>query len=456
MGMLWAPHEVGSALLGDARLTPRLVPRVDTLIQPPPASLPEACGSWADTKAGYRVFDNDRVTPAAILAAHRDATVTRVREHAGILAVQDTTTFNFTLHRKTTGLGPIGQAGLSGFLLHPCLAVSTDGVPLGLLGAEQWARDPESKDSRRTHKKRPLEDKESARWLRVMEAATDDIPATTRVIMVADRESDIIDLVIRAKDTHHDLLIRAAWNRRLTAPEGYLWPILEQQPALGTVTMTVPRHDDAPSRDATLTLRTRQISLKPPKHRGAEPLPSPTVTAVLAQEENPPEDCAPIEWMLLTTLSVQPFADAATGLRWYSYRWRIERYPYVLKSGCQVEDLPLETRERLERAIAVYRIVAWRLLWLTYWARERPDAPCTTGRRPAEWEALYAAHARTAAIPDTPIDLYTAVRGIAQLGGFLARRHDGEPGVKVLWRGYQRLQDLTAMWEILHPPETYG
>ena len=194
--MLWATHEVGSALLGDARLTQRLVTLVDTLSQHPTASLPEACGSWPDTKASYRFFDNDRVTPAAILAAHQDATVTRVREHAVILAVQDTTTVNFTLHRKTTGLGPIGQAGLSGFVLHTCLAVATDGVPLGLLGAEQWVREPESKDSHRTHKKRPLEDKESARWLRVMEAATANIPATTRVVMVADRESDIIDLYI--------------------------------------------------------------------------------------------------------------------------------------------------------------------------------------------------------------------------------------------------------------------
>ena len=183
------------------------------------------------------------------------------------------------------------------------------------------------------------------------------------------------------------------------APEGYLWPILEQQPVLGTVTVLVPRRDDAPSREATLTIRTTPVSLKPPKHRGPAHLPNPTVTAVLAREENPPEDSAPIEWMLLTTLSVQTLADAATCLRWYSYRWRIERYHDVLKSGCQVEDLQLETRERLERAIAVYRLVAWRLLGLTYWARERSDEPCTTVLHPTEWYALYAAHTRTSDLP---------------------------------------------------------
>lgn len=131
--------------------------------------------------------------------------------------------------------------------------------------------------------------------------------------------------------------------------------------------------------------------------------------------------------MLLTTLPAEDLATAEMVLRYYSHRWRVERDHYVLKSGCHVEDLQLETFDRLERALAVYRIVAWRLLWLTYLARKQPDQPCTTVLR-------------------------TAVRWIAQWGGFLGRRSDGEPGVKTLWRGYRRLEDLTALWEILHPP----
>ncbi len=453
----WATRELGHAALGDARLTQRLVKLVSALSQEPATSIPDACGSWSDTKAAYRFFDNDSVTADAITAAHRHATLTRVREHAVILAVQDTTSFNFTLHRQTQGMGPIGEAGFVGFFLHSCLAVSTAGVPLGILASEQWARDAASKDSRRTRKHRPLEDKESARWLRVMEAATVDIPASTRVVMVADRESDILDLFIRAEATRHDLLVRAAYNRRLTAPsDGLVWPVLEAQPVLGRVSITVPRHDDTPTRDATLSLRSAPIALRPSKHRGPEHLPSPRITALLAREEHPPAGQKPIEWMLYTTLPVHTVQDAATYVQWYSYRWRIERYHYVLKSGCHVEDLQLETRARLERAIAVYRVVAWRLLWLTYWSRQRPDDPCTVALSQSEWYALYAAHTRLAELPAETVDLHTAVRWIAQLGGFLARRHDGEPGVKVIWRGYRRLQDLTAMWEILHPPDTSG
>lgn len=193
------------------------------------------------------------MTAAAIIAAHRASTIARVREHAVLLAVQDTTTFNFTLNRKTPGMGPIGQAGLSGFCLHSCLAVSTTGVPLGLLGAEQWARERESKDSHRPHKQRPLDDKESARWLRVMEAAMADLPATTRVVMVADRESDILDLFIRYP--------RGTDRARSPDPGG-----MEPPPdGAGRLFVTHSRkaagsgdghHYGTPSRVATLTVRT--------------------------------------------------------------------------------------------------------------------------------------------------------------------------------------------------------
>jgi len=158
--------------------------------------------------------------------------------------------------------------------------------------------------------------------------------------------------------------------------------------------------------------------------------------------------------MLLTTLPVEDLAAAETVVRYYTYRWRIERYHYVLKRGCHIEDLPLETFDRWDRALAGDRIVAWRLLWLTYLAREQPEAPCPTVLRPAEWAAWDAAHPRRRDPPPAPGDLRTAVRGIAQRGGFLGRRGDGEPGVKTLWRGDRRLEDLTVLWESLPPPDS--
>ena len=174
------------------------------------------------------------------------------------------------------------------------------------------------------------------------------------------------------------------------------------------------------------------------------------------REESPPDGEQPVEWMLLTTLPITTLEEGLQCLTWYTYRWRIERYHYILKSGCQIEKLQLETKDRLMRALAVYSIVASRLLWLTYQARETPEAPCTVVLSDSEWQSLYAATHRTTVLPDRPPNIRIAILWIAQLGGFLGRNHDGDPGLKVLWRGFRRLEDLTTMWELLHSPTTYG
>jgi hypothetical protein len=448
-GMLWAANECGNAQFGDIRLTKRLITLTTALSKHPEESLPVACGSWSETKAAYRFFSNDRVSSDEIYASHRQATLERIKEHSIILAVQDTTTFNFTLHRKTKGLGPIGQAGLSGFFLHSSMAVSVSGVPLGILAHQFWTRDQEPLHSRATHKKRAIEEKESLRWLTLLQKSTEDVPSSTRVIMVGDRESDIFDLFVLAEQTKRDFLIRAAWNRRLKHPEDYLFDAVVHSPILGTTVIEIPRADERPKRTATLVLRATSVSLRPPKHRLKEKLPSPTLNVIHVREEIPSEVEKPLEWFLLTTLPVSTLEEAVRYLTWYTYRWRIERYHFLLKSGCRVEELQLETKERLERAIAVYSIVAWRLLWLTYQARQSPASPCTLALSENEWKALYVAIHKESTFPSHPPTLQTAVRWIAKLGGFLGRKSDGEPGAKVLWRGFQRLQDLTLMWSAL-------
>lgn len=279
-GLCWAVTEVGGAAFGDARWAQCLVPILEGLSEHPTASIPHACGTWARTQATSRFFDNPRVTSAAILAPHRRQTVRRVAAYPILLAVPDTTVFHLTLHRQTQGLGPIGQTGLSGWFLHSCLAISPEGVPLGLLGGTTWGRPPDAKDSHRPHKRRPLAEKDSRRGIDVRDAATVDLPPTTRVIMVADRERDLIDVFVHAIETGRDVLIRAAWDRRLVEPTGYLWTALAAQPVLGRSTVGVPRHDNAPTRTAVVTRRRARVTLRPPPHRRAEPLPAPPVTAV--------------------------------------------------------------------------------------------------------------------------------------------------------------------------------
>jgi hypothetical protein len=113
-----------------------------------------------------------------------------------------------------------------------------------------------------------------------------------------------------------------------------------------------------------------------------------------------------------------------------------------------VERLPLETAARLQRALATYLVVAWRLLWLTYQAREQPEASCEAALEPSEWPVLHQAVHPGQPVPAAPPPLGAAVNQVARLGGFLARRHDGAPGVKALWRGPRRLHDLVEGYRL--------
>jgi hypothetical protein len=179
-------------------------------------------------------------------------------------------------------------------------------------------------------------------------------------------------------------------------------------------------------------------------------------------EKDAPQGVEPLSWLLLTSLPVETFAQAAQCVIWYRFRWLIERDHFVLNSGCSIEDLQLRTAERLECALATCCLVAWRLLWLTYQTRQTPDADCSGAFQTHEWQALYAFIHKTNIIPLTPPSLHDATLWVAKLGGFLARSSDGEPDVKTIWRGLRRLDDISSMWLLLSTsaspsdPRSYG
>jgi hypothetical protein len=447
----WATTEVGHARLGDHRLTTRLIRLVTDLAAQPTASLPQACGTLAATKAAYRFFDSEAVTPQAIQTAHQQATCVRISREPVVLAIQDTTDLDFRHHAATQGLGPINSAGSPGLKLHSVLAVSPAGVPLGLLHQAVWVRDPALTGKRAHRRQRETHEKESQRWLSAFELTQACVPEATRVLTVADREADIYDLFALPRRLGADLLIRATYNRRVEAEAGYLWEAIRQAPLGGQMPVQVPRADERPARQATLAVRWATLPVAPPRHRRhrarLHPLP---LQVLLAEEVDPPTGCPPICWLLVTTVPVATLAEAMACVHWYTLRWLIERYHFVRKCGCRLEALQLETAARLERALAVYSLVAWRLLWLTYEARAHPEASSTTVLALHEWQALYATIHHTPQPPTQPPSLQQAVRWIAQLGGFLGRKSDGEPGVQVLWRGLQRLEDIAATWALVH------
>lgn len=453
----WASQEVRHVVLPDARLVKRLARLIGQFAAQPSASIPQACGTWGETKAAYRFFDNQRVYPQQIRVGHQQACLERIEEHPLILGVQDTTSLDYTTHPQTTQVGPLEHPQHHGLFVHSTLAVTPEGVPLGMLGQQVWARDPDTVGLRHQRKERPFPEKESFRWYAAEQEMLAVLPKEVRTVTVADRESDIYELFQAPRRKGADLLIRASWDRRVDDPQQHLWATVTATPIQGWTLLGLRRTPDRTPRTALLGVRFARVRLLPPKKRAAQDHLRPQrINAVFAQEEGAPQGVEPVSWMLLTTLPVETLSDALQYLQWYTCRWLVERYHFILKSGCRIEERQLGTGMRLERCLAVYTIVAWRILWLTYLARETPTASCELALSKEEWEALWCIHHHVAVPPKEPPTLQQAVLWIAQLGGFLARKRDGEPGAKVLWRGLQRLHDYTEMWRLTRPPTTYG
>ena len=449
----WASHELGHARLADRRLVKRLTTIATNFAQHPTAAIPQACGSWKQTKAAYRFFDNDAVEPEAILVAHRQATVQRMQAYPVVLCAQDTTTLNYSTHPQTRGLGPISnnRDKTLGLLLHSTLALTPNGQPLGLLHVQTWARSGRHFGRSSNQRNRtPRAQKESQKWMSSL-SACQALAAScggTTLVNVADREGDLYDLFQQAlapsAAPRVHLLVRAQHNRQVAHPQKYLWDFLVAQRPQARLKIQVPRKDGQPGRLATLAIRFAPVTLRPPCLK--EDQPAVSLWAVEAREVRPLRGAKAICWRLLTTLPVTTAQAAIEKVRWYAQRWQIEVIHKVLKSGCQVEQRQLETTARLQRVVMVDLIVAWRVLSLCKAARQTPDGLASDWLHGDEWRALWCYYHEQPRPPRRSPTLSQAVRWIAQLGGFLARRSDGEPGPIVVWRGLRELQTITAAW----------
>lgn len=457
----WAAAEVGTAQLGDARRTTRLIRLVETLAAQPAQSIPTACtGEWARIKATYRFFASEAIDPAAIIAAQRDATVERCAAYPMILAVQDTTELNFTPHHATTGLGHLRAAQQQGFLAHSVLALSPTGVPLGLLHQARWARHSSTRTAT-ARRRRETTEKESQCWLDAEQATLAALPPETDVLTIADREADIFDLFAMERRPGAFLLLRAVQRRRIAdTPEGetaYIWPTVEAQPPAGTLTVTVQPVTQRAGREARLTVRHAVVEVHPPRHHRQRAQCQPQrLHAIMAREVEPPDGQTPLTWRLLTTWPVETDDDVLALIEAYTLRWLIERFHFVLKSGCRVEQLQLDREVRLERALATYSVVALRLLRLTYLARRAPDTAGLTELTATEWQVLQATVPTLRDPMGSQPTIRAVIHAIAGLGGFIGRTGDGEPGVKTLWRGLQQLHLMALGWHLHQTLTTTG
>jgi hypothetical protein len=316
-------------------------------------------------------------------------------------------------------------------------------------------------------KDRPIEEKNSFRWIagyRDCVAIAKQMP-DTRILSVMDREADLFELFEEAQPTRHrvGLLVRAKHNRLLKDRERKLFEELRASENTRQVEVAIPRQrwkkakrsqpkqEGWPARQATLTLSFQPVSFGSTR-RELRTHPPVTVWAVYAREESPPAGAAAIEWMLLTTEEVATVDQAVRMLELYGRRWRIEEWHRVLKSGCKVQDHQHQTVDRLERAIAIDTVLAWRIQLMTLLSREVPDLPCTVFFDKWEVTVLEALEEQRRDTPlDHPLTLVEAITSMARLGGYLARPSDPPPGAKVLWKGLLRLSGMVEGYRLAQP-----
>lgn len=461
----WAEQEFGAVDFPDARLRPRLLRLAEAFFAQPTAPIPMAMqGDGGQTKAAYRFFNNPQVDLQSLLHPHYEATAGRIQSQPVVLVAQDTTSLNYDAHAATQNLGPISTKadGTQGLKLHDSLALTPSGVPLGLIDIQVWARDPEAAGQAEQRKQRAIEDKESRRWLdsyrRTCEVQR--LCPETRLVNLADREADIYELFQEGtKDPGGaDLLIRASRSTQRKVDEEDeqkpLWDYLPTRPVLGSSELAIPGRGGRKARVAVLEIRCSPVQLRPPKRlEGAAAL---SLWAIHAFEPNPPAGSEALEWMLLSTVPTTTFDEALERLGWYAARWNIEVFHRTLKSGCRIEDRRLGTADSLQACLALDLVVAWRVMYLAKLGRETPDVPCSVFFAEAEWKALHCHHHRSSIPPETPPPLGEAMRMVAKLGGFLGRRSDGHPGATTLWRGLERLADITATFSLFHPSMPAG
>jgi hypothetical protein len=442
--------------LGDERLNKRSKRVLAALAGNPEASINAACDGWGDTLAAYRFFSNDAVTPKEILRPHREATLCRMREHPVVLLVQDTSELDFTKHpaKDARCLDKVERFGL---YAHTHLAVTPGKLNLGVVDIDFFDRAPETlgqSDERITW---PIEQKESFRWLegfRLARRLAAELPET-QIVSVADREADIYDIFVEAQQqsgSRAEYIIRAKVARSTPEPNpaagkaAYCKVRDEVADAklLTTRTIELSETPKRKARTALVEIRALTVLVKPPHARPQ--LPPVTLNVVLAEEVNGPGDGTDMSWLLLSSLPIGTSEEVLKVIDYYVARWPVEIFFRMWKTGCRIEDIQLETQARLKNCLAMYAIVAWRVLYLTYLNRTCPTLPCTTVFTKSEWKAVWLVVAKKP-LPLKPPELAEMMRLITQLGGYNNRAGEAPPGPQPIWIGLRRMADFAQAWQ---------
>ena len=490
----WVKDELATADLRDKRLNDLFQELLTWWSERPRASIPAACGGYAEMAAAYRFCDNDKVTLPGLLAPHRAATLQRIAVQDCVVLSQDTTEVDLTRpDMLVEGVGPLTDESRVGAFLHAMHGLTRDGLPLGTVYAETWTRPfshvseterrtPQYREAKKkTQKEKPIWEKESYCWIEFLRAAHEVARAApnTHVICAADSGADVFEMFeagqLPTKGPRADWIVRACQDRALQKPAKDA-PPEEHNHYAATRSLTTrvaaesvlykavihvrgrkpkikndkrARRQPRESRVAEVEIRATRVTLRPPPRPEGE-LPPITLNVVLVRETNPPAGDEPVEWLLLTSLPIDTAEQVREVIACYSLRWMIEIFFRTLKSGCRIEERRFETLPRLLNSLAIYLIVAWRTLYVCHLGRSCSDLSCEAIFEPAEWKAVYRV-VRRKPPPQEPPPLQEMVALVAQLGGYVNKRNGKPPGPQTVWLGLARTHDFALCWQLFGP-----
>jgi len=450
----WIEQELAASKLPDARLEKRLRHLVEQMAKGVGRSIPWACQDWAAAKAAYRFFSNGRVSEEQILAGHFSAT----RERLGcgeelFLIVHDTTEFSYK-REDMAAVGLVSKGSVRkdsqghpvyfttcGINLHSSLAVTLDGLPMGLTAVKFWSRKAfKGRKAKRKAHRAPIEEKESIRWLENLRSSTELLGQPQRCIHVGDQESDIFDLFGTAQQLGTHFLVRTRADRLADGGPDTVAETIGRSPRRGLYRIAV-RNRKGEESEAVLEIRYRRMCIQTAKGKKKR-YPDQMVTVIEAREQEMPPDRDRIDWKLITDLAVNSRQQAVEKVQWYALRWKIEIFHKILKSCCRAEQAKLRTASRLVNLLAVFCILSWRVFWLTMTNRIDPEADPGLVFTDLELRILerLAADRSTVQLQQQGLSHYLIK--LARLGGYLARNSDPPPGNETIWRGLTRLVDI--------------
>jgi hypothetical protein len=433
---------------GDVRREERFVTIINNITNQPGASIPSQNKSWYDTKASYEFFKNEDVSLDSLKDTMMLYGAQQVSAEIQLLIVHDISNISYN-DLEAEGLGYLDNKTGRGILCYSSLAATTEGLPLALLYQHTWTRPLEELGKSKKRKTIPFEEKESYRWREGMTEVNDLLGQEVHKIHIADREADIYELFFHSYQSKTDLLIRAYSNRNLS-DGSHLWESIAAKDVATVTDLDIADRSGKKRLKVKAEIRYHEVEILRPS-TSKNSYESVTLTAIeikeISSEGRKGEEL--VHWKLLTTLEVKSIQEVLQCIKWYSHRWLIERFHFVLKSGTKIEELQLKEAERLQKAITVYSLAAFRIMQLVYESRHHPEISCEAVLTKPQWVTLYMLINASTQIPSQPPSLQQAVKWIGRLGGHLGRKSDGPPGLKTVWLGYQQLCHAASVYELM-------